>query len=415
MVLLNLLERLRYCRPRIVVAHVNHELRKASNTEERYLRYYCRKHRLKLVVTHWPKDQHPNNGVENAARVFRYRFFARVMKQERAKVLLTAHHLNDQAETILMRLIRGGDLNELTGIHRVRRFADGYLIRPLLRTPKARLYRYAKVHRVKYYVDRTNYSLKMTRNRMRHLLLPAMARENPQVLSHLGGYAVQLQQLIRNDHLLNRQMAESLRIDHSVWCWTAKLCIHSVNVQTGILSEWLHLLNSRLLVTPPTLREIIKLLNDPKRPQGSIDLDRRTRLVKDYQKFGLSRSRSRGSLDRTFYLRLDRWYRLNDQNWLMVIKGYSPQARAWWDLSPLDLPLRIRASRPADLVRLKNGGHQKVRRVWINQKVLDRERRRSQVLVTRRGQVLSLLDYKSSVLPLNHQKDRYSLMIKKGN
>ena len=257
MVLLNLLERLRYCRPQIIVAHVNHELRKASNTEEHYLRSYCRKHHLSLIVAHWPKDQHPRSGIENAARIFRYRFFAKIMKQERAEVLLTAHHLNDQAETILMRLIRGGDLNELTGIHRVRRFANGYLIRPLLRTPKARLYQYAKVHRVKYYVDRTNYSLKMTRNRMRHLLLPAMERENPQVLNHLSGYASQLHQLIRNDRLLNLKLARSLRMGRSSWWRVTRLCSYPLNLQVGILNELFHLSHADLLITPPMLREIV--------------------------------------------------------------------------------------------------------------------------------------------------------------
>ncbi|WP_252899098.1 ATP-binding protein [Secundilactobacillus odoratitofui] len=76
MVLLTLLQRLPEIeRTKLIVAHVNHELRAQSVAEETYLTDYCRKHQLKLVKAHWPKQIHPANGIEAAARSFRYQFF----------------------------------------------------------------------------------------------------------------------------------------------------------------------------------------------------------------------------------------------------------------------------------------------------------------------------------------------------
>ena len=146
-----------------------------------------------------------------------------------------------------------------------------------------------------------------------------------------------------------------------------------------------------------------------------MDINGQTRLVKNYQRFGLIHSRLQAPQEKAFDLSLNHWYRLHDGDWIKVIKGYSTRARAWWDLNSLAWPLRVRASRPSDLIRLKNGGHQKVRRILIDQKVPNYQRRGTQVLLTQQGQILSLLKYKSSVLPLNRQKNCYSLLIKKGN
>ena len=144
MVLLDLLQHLSSKnRPQIIVAHMNHELRKQSQLEERFIRQYCKQNDLKLAVAHWPQTLHPQTGVENAARQARYHFFQEVMKDNQAKILLTAHHQNDLAETMLMKMTRGGQLSQLVGIRDRRPFASGTLIRPLLPFSKQQLKKYA--------------------------------------------------------------------------------------------------------------------------------------------------------------------------------------------------------------------------------------------------------------------------------
>lgn len=130
MVLLQLLTQLPMgLKPTIIVAHVNHELRAESTTEETYLRQYCEQQQLTLKVAHWPANAHPTTGIEAAARQFRYHFFESVMQTTGAKVLLTAHHGDDQLETLVMKLIRSGELHEMRGIQVSRPFGPGQLVR----------------------------------------------------------------------------------------------------------------------------------------------------------------------------------------------------------------------------------------------------------------------------------------------
>ena len=93
MVLLTLLQRLPTAlKPQLIVAHVNHELRTESVAEEAYLRQFCLENDLSLQVTHWPLQQHPQTGIEAAAREFRYQFFEHLMTAEKVDYLVTAHH-----------------------------------------------------------------------------------------------------------------------------------------------------------------------------------------------------------------------------------------------------------------------------------------------------------------------------------
>lgn len=126
MALLDLLQRLPAGRrPRLLVAHVNHELRDQSTVEEAYLTDYCRQAGLSLRVAHWPKEDHPEHGVEEAARHFRYAFFKRLLTEYHAAAVVTAHHANDLTETMLMKMTRGGQLDQLIGIRDQRPLGRG--------------------------------------------------------------------------------------------------------------------------------------------------------------------------------------------------------------------------------------------------------------------------------------------------
>lgn len=195
MVLLDVMQQL-VDRRRLIVAHVNHELRKQSQQEEAFLKSYCQKHQLKLAVRHWPIKEHPQTGIEDAARTMRYHFFAQTMHAHQADFLLTAHHANDQAETMLMKMVRGGQLTALAGIEDERPFAGKTLLRPLLTISKDRLYEYANMHQLTWFEDNTNQDLALTRNRFRNLIVPAMIKENPRFLAHMTAWHEQLSDLL---------------------------------------------------------------------------------------------------------------------------------------------------------------------------------------------------------------------------
>src|SRR5699024_3718936 len=144
---------------------------------------------IPVYTAKWPKESHPISGTEEAARKFRYTFFSEIMGSEHADFVVTAHHQGDQVETILMRLVRGSQLDSLTGIQPSRHFYSGKLIRPLLPLSKEDLYHYAERNTLPYMEDAYNISAEFTRNRYRQVILPLLREENPQLDHHLAQFA----------------------------------------------------------------------------------------------------------------------------------------------------------------------------------------------------------------------------------
>ncbi len=165
----------------LVVAHVNHNLRKESLEEEEYLKDYCDVHDLMFEAM--TINEYGDDNFHNEARNIRYNFFEEVVLKYNANYLMTAHHGDDLIETILMRISRGSNLNGYSGFKKIVHM-DGYdIVRPLLNYTKLQLEEYDLENGVKYYVDSSNEKDKYTRNRYRKYILPFLKEEDPNIHS----------------------------------------------------------------------------------------------------------------------------------------------------------------------------------------------------------------------------------------
>lgn len=197
MVLLGLFQRIpKSQRPTLFIAHVNHELREESKSEEKFVQAVAESKGIPLFVYHWKQSMHPQTGIEEAARNVRYSFFKEILEQMRADVLMTAHHQDDQAETILMKLTRGSALEQITGIAEAQSFHGSQLIRPLLRFSKDEIYHYAEVENIDYMEDQSNFELIYSRNRFRNLIIPLLKEENVKINDHLQQFVNDLDDLL---------------------------------------------------------------------------------------------------------------------------------------------------------------------------------------------------------------------------
>ncbi|CRH92795.1 tRNA(Ile)-lysidine synthetase [Chlamydia trachomatis] len=170
--------------------HVNHQQRPESQEEERYLASLAREFGIPFFV-----DYFSEKFSEAKAREFRYEFFKKIMIQEDYTALVTAHHADDQAETIFMRILRGNILRNLEGIEAVQPFGAGQLIRPLLSFKKSDL---ADIF---HFEDSSNASQHYFRNRVRNTYLPLLEKENPRfstALIELGDETMQLFTALRD-------------------------------------------------------------------------------------------------------------------------------------------------------------------------------------------------------------------------
>jgi tRNA(Ile)-lysidine synthase len=166
--------------PKLIAVTIDHGLRPEAAREAAMVKHLARR----LGVTHrtlrW-RGRKPRTGLQEAARHARYELLAQIATRARFAHILTAHTLDDQAETVLFRLARGSGLFGLTGMARaaplpLRGMREIFLVRPLLHLPKARLVATLKAARVAYAEDPSNRDPRFTRARLRGLM-PVLARE----------------------------------------------------------------------------------------------------------------------------------------------------------------------------------------------------------------------------------------------
>jgi tRNA(Ile)-lysidine synthase len=182
------------------VVHVNHQLRGAvSDADEQFVSRLATEHELDLHVTTRNIAAHAKqNGlsIETAAREVRYEYFADLLAAGKLNRIATAHTLDDQAETVLMRLIRGTGLRGLGGIQPRLLMSEeeqisGTIVRPLLARRHSELVAFLAALEQAWKQDASNSDLLHTRNRIRHVLMPLLEREfNPAMAERLGELSV---------------------------------------------------------------------------------------------------------------------------------------------------------------------------------------------------------------------------------
>ena len=127
--------------------------------------------------------------IEEAARRLRYSWFRQLMASGEVEAIATAHILDDQAETVLAKFLRGAWTEGLSGIHPVIEFPEGRILRPLLSTTRTEVEAYLRALGQDWCEDSSNRRLTFTRNRIRHELLPLLEGWNPQLREHLSQMA----------------------------------------------------------------------------------------------------------------------------------------------------------------------------------------------------------------------------------
>ncbi|MBP5404845.1 MAG: tRNA lysidine(34) synthetase TilS [Clostridia bacterium] len=165
----------------VVAIHVEHGIRGAESIEDQsFVREFCAARDIPLYAesVDVPKYAKENLvGVEQAARELRYKYFDELLKKGVVDKIATAHQLDDQCETVLMRIFRGTGVKGLEGIPSAR---SGKYIRPMLHLTRQEISEYCEANGVPHVEDSTNYNLEYTRNFIRHEVFPVVEKMFPQ-------------------------------------------------------------------------------------------------------------------------------------------------------------------------------------------------------------------------------------------
>lgn len=198
---------------KIVVAHLNHQLRKEATSEGRFVENFV-KHFLESsksknskkqknftnLVLHTKKvdikalSKKSKIGIEETGRKARYDFFGKLATKYKADFILTAHHADDNLETVILNLTRGASLKGLCGMQETDKLKRGKksdkkfftLFRPLLDISKDEIIPYLKAKKIKFIVDKSNFSNIYKRNAIRNRIIPSLKKLNPSLIKTIA-------------------------------------------------------------------------------------------------------------------------------------------------------------------------------------------------------------------------------------
>ena len=172
---------------KIYVAHVNHMIRKEADSETEYVRNICNNLGIECFVKKIDVEElakQSKKGTEEMGREIRYNFFDEIANKVKANKIVTAHNNNDNAETILLNILRGSGISGLKGIEAKR---DNKYIRPLIETNRKDIEEYCKDNLLNPKIDKTNLDIIYKRNKVRNELIPYIKKEfNPNIIKTIN-------------------------------------------------------------------------------------------------------------------------------------------------------------------------------------------------------------------------------------
>ena len=412
-------------RPQLAIAHINHHLRNKSNSEEKFVKSLAERNSIPFYCYHWQKKDHPDSGIEKAARNVRYEFFEMLMTEHKIPYLMTGHHLDDQTETILMRLTRGASLDQLLGIKSKQFFPlkgdAGYLIRPLLDYSKKDIYQYAEAHQLRYVEDESNQSLDYTRNRFRNEIIPLLKEENLRFNDHINQFRRDLTDLIEiSQEPINKAYEETVREEkNQLYLNQKKFQDYSEALQKAVITKILKKLYNQQDEQYKT--NYIQLIYDwlfDGEVNSSLDLTAGYHVEKGYLETVFKKKATDISTvsDREIIInRVNHWFQLSETESIGLFEMDSTIEQSK-DLEReelliaeehLHLPLTVRHRRAGDRMTYQGlEGRKKIKDIFIDDKIPRKEREKTWLVENDKGEIIWLISHKKMSLFTNLETDK---------
>lgn len=391
------------------VFHLDHQLRSQSCADADFVRHLCAGYGLSCRIEVADVQSEARQGglsLEMAGRMLRRRRLLAFAETLGATRILLAHHRDDQAETFLLRLMRG---TGTTGLQAMREYVSPWW-RPLLGVSRQQLHDYARHRQLRWIEDQSNNDLQFLRNRVRHQLLPLMREQNPRISERLATLSRQLQQ---DEDYWQQQLALiwprlvikpssqgglsggcELRLDREYL-----LCQHPA-MQVRLLRAALAQVRGNLQGINAVHLEALTGLLTAGRAQAELDLPG-CWAARRYQALWLRRSAPE-------VLPFDVWVYPGDSCTLpdgrrlctqleTLSRGENSQ-RVEFDMDQLQFPLQLRCLHPGErFIPSGMKGHCRIKKYLIEHKI-EKEQRRQLPLLLNQQQILWLVGLRRSAL-----------------
>ena len=383
----------------IICAHVNHNKREESDSEATMVESFCKE---KNVIFEYIKFEKYNKGnFESVARKKRYAFFEKVLEKHEAHKLFTAHHGDDLAETILMRIARGSTLKGYSGFTKYSNSEWYELYRPLIYLTKQEILDYVVKNKIPYAIDKTNDDDIHTRNRFRHYILPELKKEEPKIDLKFLNFSEKIDEAanyigeIVNDKIQEIYRNESLDL--------IKFSYEKKYIQKMIIKELLSRIydDDVIYLKEKHVDMIINGINSH-RPNLEMVLPKNIRVLKRYSRLIFT---TKENIENSYHYLFDSKLEINDH----VIEEVESSSSDGNDVCRLNiedirLPLIVRNRLKGDKMTIKGmNGSKKIKEIFIENHISKEDREMWPILVDSEDKILWLPGLKKS--KYNKQKE----------
>lgn len=411
--------------PEIFVLHVHHHLRPEADLDCQLVETYCQKHHIPYYIKHWHPSEHPVGNIEAAGRKFRYEFFAEKMIELQATHLLTAHHADDQMETILMRLTRGSTLSGYAGIQKKRKFQRGQLLRPLLEIEKEELYKFCERQNIPFREDASNKTQTYTRNRYREQVIPFIKAENSKAAQHFQTFSTELSTVLDVVYpVVAQTFAHHFTFEDEKWLLQLETFQKEQRSMQKLLLSYFFQEKWQAVgihVQQQHVEQILELI-ESSGPQATYHVSGGL-VSKRYQRMYFS---TKDQEKKENHQRLDFDTELIENEWLDLpfngkiglfstdsVNGETKQTSftiAQTPESTLAFPLYVRFWKPGDRIQMNRKAPftKKISRLFIDQKIPHEQRNTAVVVVDQSGEILWVpgFAYSKWLIPLEDEPER---------
>lgn len=376
---------------KLIVAHINHNVRKQSNTEELFLSNYCKDNNITFECM--KITEYKENNFENEARKKRYKFYKEILTKYNSSYLFLAHHADDLMETIIMKITRGSNINGYAGIKKISYQDNYYIVRPFLDYTKQDILEYIKKYNITYYDDYTNNDITYTRNRIRHNIIPLLKKEDINIHKKFIKYSNTLNEY--NDYINYEvdNIIKDIYINNTLYL--DKFNTMHPFIKKNILYHILNNIynNKDNIVKDIHIKNILNLINNSK-PNITINMPNNIYVTKEYNILIFSNKYNIENYNIEFNKKVS----INN----FIIEQIEDTQLNGNDICRLNsneisLPLYIRNKKDGDYIELLGlNKKKKVKEIFIECKIPIRQRNNYPVLVDSKNNILWLPNLKKS-------------------
>lgn len=376
---------------KLIVAHINHNVRKQSNTEELFLSNYCKDNNITFECM--KITEYKENNFENEARKKRYKFYKEILTKYNSSYLFLAHHADDLMETIIMKITRGSNINGYAGIKKISYQDNYYIVRPFLDYTKQDILEYIKKYNITYYDDYTNNDITYTRNRIRHNIIPLLKKEDINIHKKFIKYSNTLNEY--NDYINYEvnNIIKDIYINNTLYL--DKFNTMHPFIKKNILYHILNNIynNKDNIVKDIHIKNILNLINNSK-PNITINMPNNIYVTKEYNILIFSNKYS----IKNYNIKFDKKVSINN----FIIEQIEDTQLNGNDICRLNsneisLPLYIRNKKDGDYIELLGlNKKKKIKEIFIECKIPIRQRNNYPVLVDSKNNILWLPNLKKS-------------------